>query len=73
MATVNEGWRKTTMIKSVETTERAGHSTGMQRNWPRDLAKAEQRTRALAIQHPMMALGLALLGGYCLGRVLSRS
>jgi hypothetical protein len=42
------------------------------RDWSRDLARAEQRGRVMATEHPLLALGLALFGGYCLGRAMSR-
>ena len=48
------------------------NTTMATRDWAADIARAEQRSRALATQHPMMALGFALPGGYCIGRLLSR-
>jgi hypothetical protein len=37
-----------------------------------NLARIEQQGRAFVDQRPLIALMLALAGGYCLGRVLSR-
>jgi hypothetical protein len=50
-----------------------GNVAALQRDWGRDLVRAEQRGRMIATEHPVLALGLALLGGYCLGRALARA
>ena len=42
------------------------------REWAPDLTQVERRGRALVEERPLVALMVALAGGYCLGRMLSR-
>jgi hypothetical protein len=54
----------------ADTTIPVTRDTG--RDWQDGAARLQRRTHEMIRQRPLLALGLALLGGYCAGRILSR-
>jgi hypothetical protein len=50
----------------------AGAAVQTLREWTPNLSRLERQGRTFVDERPLMALMIAVAGGYCLGRMLSR-